>query len=270
MDDSSPGLDEAQIYAAVDGLTPSGGPADELGTYLRSLRNELCTPPGAQDRWNHLAAMRRASAAAKRGKTRGLAVIAAATVGLVSVTTGLAAADRLPRSAQDQVARIAEIVGVDLPGNDAHPAATSEPGPGTEHSESAVGTQPPGSVRSLIPRSGISSTDAGSPPGTTLVAVPQIGSPPSRSGEAPPQTVTPPGAGVAPPGQSGAHLGQGRSATGQDGSRPGRSEAAPGHIGEISGMSALAPGHTGAIGTPEATPADTIRARIVPEHAAGS
>src|SRR6476646_8214858 len=117
MDNDQLTEDERQIYAAVHG-SPACAPTDSLSLQLQSLRVDLCRAPSAQARWNHLAAMRRARqpAPARRG-VRGVAAIAAATVGLVAVTTGLAAADRLPGPAQDQVAKLAEIVGLDLPGN---------------------------------------------------------------------------------------------------------------------------------------------------------
>jgi hypothetical protein len=290
MDDHSSGADEAQIHAAVYGVTPSGGPPDELGAHLRSVRSNLVHPPDAQARWNHLAAMRKATAAPpRRTHVRGLIAVAAATVGLVGVTTGLAAADRLPQAAQNQVARLAEYVGVDLPGNEPSPAAGSGSEPGADSPRPApVATRakaatppfvplPPSKVGDAAgaergPASGAGSPPRGSSPATDA---------PGRSGETPPQTGSTPGGAVVPPGQSGSGPGQSGSAPGDDGSAPGSSEqapgrtgatpsqsnssVAPGRTGETPGTPSVALGHTGEVpGHSGTTPAATAGARHVP------
>lgn len=250
MDDYSSSADEAQIYAAVHGVTPSGGRADELGTYLQSIRSGLCTPPDAQTRWNHLAAMRRAhTGSTKRRKGRGIAAVSIAAVGLVTATTGLAAADRLPRPAQDQIARIAKIVGVDLPGNDAG-RAPSQPGDSkhVKASPESVGDVRPGAgAAESTAHAGTGAPPVGSPPALAPqsgIVLPDTG-PLGRSGENPAQTGGPATA-VTPPSQSGTHPGTSGSAPGHDPSGPGQSEYAPGNTGATPGKSAAAPGHTGA------------------------
>lgn len=267
MDDNSPDADEAQISAAVHGRTPSGAPPDDLGTYLQSIRSELCAPPDAQTRWNHLAAMRRTNPVHQQHRARrGIVAIAAATVGLLTVTTGLAAADRLPRSAQDQVARFAEIVGVDLPGNDRAPAASpSQPGPGSDHL-----TPPRGSNASLPGAQPTTATSG--PTGNTVHRGDSAGSdvappktdPPVGPGS-PAATPAGPGPVITPPGQSGSTPGQSGSTPGHDGSAPGNSENAPGHSDANPGKSGLAPGHAGTTGNSSSTPTATRRRQLAPE-----
>src|SRR5215203_2396085 len=92
---------------------------DEFDGILRALRDELTQPPSSRARWNHIAAMRRAApdtpARQIHLKSRALVAVGGATVGLLALTTALAAAGRLPEVAQDRVARVAETVGLNLP-----------------------------------------------------------------------------------------------------------------------------------------------------------
>jgi hypothetical protein len=252
MNDNSLDTDEAQLFAAVHGVTPSGAPPDDLGAYLHSMRSELCQPADAQARWNHLAAMRRAFPKPQtRRKFRGVIAIVAATAGLVTVTTGLAAADRLPQAAQDQVAKLAEVVGVDLPGNDHTPAATSPkptagldgatqgtaPASGGERPDSVVTTAKPGAIETPSGRGSGSASD-GTPAATA----------PGQTGHTPSGTGTTPGGATIPPGQGSSDPGQSGNAPGQGGSGPGNSENAPGHVGDSPGKSGMAPGQTGSAG----------------------
>ena len=238
--------DEAVIRAVTRGASPSVG-RDPLARQLRAVRDELCRPPAATARWNHLAAMRRAVPSARRGPRNALA-IAVATVGIVGVSTGLAAAGRLPAPAQAQAARLAEIVGVDLPDHDQSPAATNgEPmrvrvtanvplgTPGRAYGASAAATKHPGVGRTPPGRSA---------PAPGAVAAPDDG--PGRgegTEHAPGQTGTAPGLSGSAPGQSGSAPGHTGTAPGQSGSAPGQSGSAPGQSGTAPGQSGSAPGH---------------------------
>jgi hypothetical protein len=270
MDEDTENTDEAQMHAAVHGATPSGEPIDELGTFLASMRTQLSQPPDAQTRWNHLGAMRRAvPVVQKRHRVRGLVAVAVASVGLVAVTTGLAAADRLPRSAQDQVAKLAEYVGVDLPGNDHGPAASvpkpddsssDRPSRGTE----TTGRDGPRGSRADDPRpddvnapAGATSTAPAAAPGQTSTG----GTSPGNSGSAPGHTGGTPAPTVTPPGSTGSAPGNSGSAPGQTGQTPGKSGSAPGKTGETPGKSGSAPGQSGASGKPASTPSATAKAK---------
>jgi hypothetical protein len=269
MDESTENADEAQMHAAVHGATPSGEPIDELGTFLASMRTQLSQPPDAQTRWNHLGAMRRAvPVAQKRHRVRGLVAVAVASVGLVAVTTGLAAADRLPRSAQDQVAKLAEYVGVDLPGNDRGPAA-SVPKPDASSDRPTRGTEstgrdgPPGSRANdarpddVNAPAGATSTAPAAAPGQT----PAGGTSPGSSGSAPGHTGETPAPTATPPGSTGSAPGNSGNAPGQTGQAPGKSGSAPGHTGEKQGKSGSAPGQSVAPGKPASTPSATAKAK---------
>lgn len=269
--DSSPADDDAVIRDAVEGRR--GG--DELSLHLQALRDELTGPPDPQTRWNHVAAMRRAAPVATptrvRRSTRSVVAVAAATVGVVVLTTGLAAAGRLPGGAQDRFARLAEVVGVDLPGNDQGTDSRPSDGVGgnarttrTDRSEQRTGAEP--DVVATIPGA------AGTPPGSSgtapgLSSAPgQSGSAPGRSGSAPGQTGTTPGQpGSTPgtsggsPGQSGASPGKSGDAPGQTDDAPGKSGSAPGRAGDGPGSSSLAPGHT------KVAPSTTTSTVVVPE-----
>src|SRR5215471_12315162 len=94
MDDGAFSDDEALIDAVAHGEAATD--TDPLVAQLRAMRDELCVAPSGEARWNHVAAMRRAARADGTRRVRTLTVIAAATVGVLGVTTGLAAADRLP------------------------------------------------------------------------------------------------------------------------------------------------------------------------------
>src|SRR3954466_3210165 len=98
--------DEALVRAARE-----CGSDDELATQLHALRDELTAPAAPQARWHHLAAMRRAAAhptvelpgeatdglptpteVPRRRSHRAMVLVAAATVGVLGLTGGLAAA----------------------------------------------------------------------------------------------------------------------------------------------------------------------------------
>lgn len=232
---------------AVDGL-------DELGLQLLAMRDELTVAPDAQTRWNHLAAMRRAVPTARpRRATRTVAAVAAATVGVLTLTAGLAAANQLPKPAQDQAARFAEIVGVDLPGNDhASDGARSTP------STTAPGPTGANNGRTTSPGSSggnASTVDPATPTGTASVAPGQSGSAPGQTGSTPGQSGSAPGQTGTTPGQSGSTPGQSGSAPDQTGTAPGKSGSAPGQSGTTPGKSGTAHGHSETAPVdPEATP----------------
>jgi hypothetical protein len=154
------GADEALVRAAR-----AGDGDDELAAPLHALREELRVPGSEQARWNHLAAMRRAAAdptvelpgeaaSTRRRGHRAVVLVAAATVGVLAVTGGLAAAGRLPRVAQNRVADFAEIVGVDLPKHDDSSRDLDRPvtpstAPGRTGVAPAVGPTGPGATGTL-------------------------------------------------------------------------------------------------------------------------
>jgi hypothetical protein len=254
MDNDQLTEDERQIYAAVH-ASPACAPTDSLSLQLQSLRMDLCRAPSAQARWNHLAAMRRARqpVAARRG-VRGVAAIAAATVGLVAVTTGLAAADRLPGPAQDQVAKLAEIVGLDLPGNN-RPADPPRAPTDTDRPTEGLGS---------LARNPAVLEQAAAIPGAGVTAPASSEAAPSRSDST---SDTPPDSSATAPGRTGTTPGQTGTTPGQTGTTPGSSGTAPGHTGTGPGGSATAPGTTGAAPGLIAAPGPS---GIAPESAAGA
>ncbi len=255
--------DEALVRAARE-----GGGKDELIAPLHALRDELRVPAPAQARWNHLAAMRRAAAdptvespidptaelptavapeAARRRNHRALVLVAAATVGVVGLTGGLAAAGRLPRPAQDRVSDFAEIVGVDLPrhedSTDIDRPSTPSTAPGRTGVAPAAGTRGPGAT--------------GTPPGASGSAPGHSPTGPGRSGSAPGHTkdttgdtpTTAPGSSGSAPGRTGGSPGNPGNAPGHtegttDTTAPGNSGNAPGH-NKTTERSGAAPGNSG-------------------------
>ena len=234
MDEFRDTQDEAQLDTVIHATTSSDDGLDELGLQLLAMRDEICEAPDPQTRWNHLAAMRRAVPTARPRRTaRGVAVVAAATISVMMLTAGLAAANRLPKVAQDQAARWAEIVGVNLPGND--------------HQSD-----------------GAHSTPSTTAPGPTSAKNNGTTSPGSSSGDANPVDPANPGTSTGTPGQSGSAPGQTGSTPGQSGTTPGSSGAAPGQTGSTPGKSGTAPGHSDpAPATPEAMPG---KSGVAPGH----
>lgn len=248
MDEFRDTQDEAQLDTVIHATTSSDDGLDELGLQLLAMRDEICEAPDPQTRWNHLAAMRRAVPTARPRRTaRGVAVVAAATISVMMLTAGLAAANRLPKVAQDQAARWAEIVGVNLPGNDhqsdgAHSTpSTTAPGPTSAKNN---GTTSPGSssgdANPVDPANPGTSTGT---PGQSGSAPGQTGSTPGQSGTTPGQTGTTPGSSGTAPGNSGTALGQTGTTPGKSGSAPGHSDTAPVDPEAMPGKSGVAPGH---------------------------
>jgi hypothetical protein len=270
--------EEALVRAARE-----GGGDDELAAPLHALREELLVPAPAQARWNHLAAMRRAASdptaeqtvepavdvaagaeAPRRRSPRAVVLVAAATVGVVGLTGGLAAAGRLPRVAQDRVADVAEIVGVELPRHDDSSTDVDRPTPptttpGVSGTAPAAGARGPGATGTLPGSSGSapghSPTGPGSserapghtkdtsgnagttPPGSSGSAPGQSGGAPGHGGS-PPNPPNPPSVPTTAPGSSG-------TAPGRSGGEPGNSGAAPGQRKKQTGAPSVAPGSSG-------------------------
>jgi hypothetical protein len=242
MDDFRATEDEAQLDVLARATDPSDEGLDELGLQLLGMRDELCEAPDAQTRWNHLAAMRRAVPTARPRRTaRGVAAVAAATVSVLALTAGLAAANQLPKSAQDRAARLAEIVGVDLPGND-HQSDPSHSTPSTTAPGSTTAND--GRTPSTGSSGGDGSTVAPANQGTATSPAPgQSGSAPGQSGTAPGHSGSAPGQSGSTPGQSGSTPGQSGTGPDQTGTSPGKSGSAPGQSGTAPGKSGTAPGH---------------------------
>ena len=234
--------------------------AGEIGDQLLALRDDLCLPPDAFTRARHLAAMDAASStlapvvgAERRRRPRAVLLVGAATLGVLALTSGLAAAGTLPAPVQRQAARVAHAVGWDIPGH--VDPATDEPHGGSS-TETRSGTTPQsgrasGSNRGAdpstpsapavgtVPVPGPSATAPGPPP-SAPVPVPGVPEAPGRSGDAP----RPTGSEADAPGSSGSAPGHTDSPAGA----PGNSGNAPGHADPGSGApgkSGSAPGHSG-------------------------
>jgi hypothetical protein len=228
-----------------DGDRPAE-PAD-LAPHLDRLREQLLRPPGAQARWDHLAAMRRARAETARPvrrPARALVIAAAAGVAVLGATGGLAAAGSLPGPIQDTAARVAGAVGVSLPRASDHGDSPGDHGPpaSTPPASATEGpADPPGLGRP---------TD---PPGLT-------GEGPGRSSEAPGRTGETPGPGhgtptpttPAAPGGGGEAPGRSSEAPGQTGTTPGQSGGTPSEGAEPPGRAGTAPGLAGTVPGPAA------------------
>jgi hypothetical protein len=272
--------DEAVVRAARE-----GGGDDELAAQLHELRRDLTAPASSQTRWNHLAAMRRAAAdptvevpvdptaelpleetvAARTrtwgpGRRRAAVLVAAATVGVVGLTGGLAAAGRLPPPAQDRVADLAKVVGIHLPDHD--DARDVGPGNGREiirpttTRAGASGTAPPvgprgpGATGTLPGSSGSAPGHAPTGPGSSELA-------PGHTKD--PGTPADGGSGT-PPGQSGGDHGSSGTPPGTTGSHGnGNPGSPPGHTGPTgpTGNNGKAPGRDGSNGKSEIAPGHT-------------
>ncbi len=250
--------------------------AGAIGDRLLAMRDELCVAPDLFTRARHLAAMEAAAndvadavGAAGRQRPRALVLVGAATLGVLALTSGLAAAGTLPAPVQRQAARMAHAVGLEIPGRgDAVkevPTGGSAPGPD------------PTSRRSPRPNRG--STDPSPPPATvgsgaatgrssvpTPAAIPPIPAPapdvpdvPGGSGDAPGRT----GSGSDAPGNSGNAPGHADPVP----SAPGNSGNAPGRTGsDAPGKSGSAPGHAPSTDGPASAPGNSGNA---PGRAAG-
>ncbi|MGZ4735257.1 MAG: hypothetical protein ACXVJW_18825 [Acidimicrobiia bacterium] len=226
----------------------------DLGDQLRELRDELCVAPDEHVRAAHLAAIDAAvmDAAAHRmprpeypsRRTRVFALTAAATIGVLGITGGMAAAGTLPGPAQREVARVADAVGWEIPG---HPGASvhvpaSDAKPGRKSPSASTTTSVHGEGRSgkQTPAATNGASDTTAPTGPVTS--------PGNSGTAPGQTGTTPGQTGTTPGQSGSGSGapgNSGNAPGQTNSSPGKSGAAPGLTGMAHGNAANAPGNSG-------------------------
>jgi hypothetical protein len=246
--------------------------SDQLGDELRALRDDLWVAPTPQVATAHLAAMDRAitelavtgpdtaagsdvvvrhSAPTRRRRMRALAVPVAATVGVLGLTCGLAAAGGLPGPAQRQAARVAGAVGWSIPdqSGSSSPSRSNPPDPGghrnlatTTSTTHAVHRQPasvpPGS-RGADGSDSASGSSGRTPQTTKPTGPPAATAPgqssPGKSGAAPGPGST--GSTPADPGKSG-------DAPGHSGSTPGASSSAPGRSGTAPEKSGEAPGHT--------------------------
>ncbi len=226
--------DEALITA----ITRPGGQPDPFVRKLRAVREELCRPPAASTRWNHMAAMRRAREDARRRGPRSMMTIAVATVGVVGLSTGLAAAaGYLPAPAQAQAARLAKVVGVDIPGRDDH-----QPSKESDRTKPVPGGATVDARRSGAPASADERPGAGgTTPGRSVPAPGTLHAPGQVAKTTDPSTDAPGNSGNAP-GHTGETPGQGGTPPGQSESAPGNSGNAPGHTGETPGQRGTAPG----------------------------
>jgi hypothetical protein len=256
-DDHTTQDDEAVLRAATSLAAPTD--LDPIARSLRAIRDELCRPPGATQRWNHVAAMRRAARPPRRRGRGTVFAVAVATVGIVGATTGLAAAGHLPGPAQEQAARLAEVVGIDLPGGEPAPARRSAAS--REETSSPPRAVPSVRARDRAPlpvaaqRPGAGGTPPGRSvpaPGTTASppAPAQSGSAPGHDPDGPGSSELAPGHGGTPPGHTGAAPGQSGSAPGHDPDGPGSSELAPGHGGTPPGQGGTPPGQAGGASGP--------------------
>jgi hypothetical protein len=101
--------------------------AGELRQQLGALRDELCVAPEPTVRLEHLAAMDSAMVAlgcpvaatpsdrVRSRRLHRLALPVAATVSVLGLTCGLAAAGALPGPAQRQISRVADAIGWNIP-----------------------------------------------------------------------------------------------------------------------------------------------------------
>ncbi len=208
--------------------------AADISDQLVALRDELCLAPDPLVRERHLAAMEGAATSAQeshasivplaagRRRRRALASIAAATVGVVALTGGLAAAGRLPATAQRHAAKIAGAVGWEIPGGTDRSTPAPRNGPTGDTPTTAARGE-----RSGVPRGDRRSEPAPATPSATAPATPAA--PPAAGSDAP-------GASGDAPGHTGANAGA---------DDPGRSGTAPGHIGTNSGSGS--PGSSGSV-----------------------
>lgn len=258
MDDSAFPEDEALIDAVVHGDAATD--TDPLATHLRAMRDELCEAPSSEVQWNHVAAMRRAAREnRKRRRARSFTIIAAATVGVLGVTTGLAAADRLPAAVQDPVARVAGIVGIDLPRADDKPDVR----PADHHEPAHVTGTTTGAGRvDRDPPPGNSANTPGHAGDTT----PGIGTAPGNSGATPGHDDTTPGNSGNAPGQTGGTPPAG--ASGNSGSAPGHNKggnsAGTPPTTTAPGNSGVAPGHNKAGDLPSQTAPGQLKKNAAP------
>ena len=179
----------------------------------------------------------------RRGR---VAVAAAAAFAGLVAAGGLAAAGVLPGPIQDEVARLAEPIGVHLPDSGGHHAedpGQETPGPAVDRQDSDPAAASEGSTTTTAPV--IGEGQSGTAPGQSGTAPGQSGAAPGQSGAAPGQSGAAPGQSGAAPGQSGAAPGQSGAAPGQSGAAPGQSGAAPGQSGTAPGQSGTAPGQSG-------------------------
>jgi hypothetical protein len=220
----------------------------DLSDDLRALRDELCVAPNETVRAAHLAAMDRAVTELvpeplrlPRRRVPALALAAAATVGVLGLTGGLAAAGGLPAPVQHQAARVAGAIGWDIPDHSrpttpttpsstptapttARPSTTSLPSsaqpivPAPQH---APASEPGAASTPALPTPSAEPPAAHAPPTATNATAP--GSSGVAPGHQDPTTV--PGA----PGHSGAAPGQTKRTTATTAAAPGKSGAAPGH-----------------------------------------
>ncbi len=250
-------------------MVVSAGP---LGDQLRVLRDELCVAPDPDVKAAHLAAMDLAmdlewgpdqaerspvrELPVRRRRVRTLALPVAATLGVIGLTCGLAAAGGLPGPAQRQAARVAGAVGWQIPDHFGSSSPTRHPGAG--------------GGRDLAPTTSTSTSgadDAGTGPVTVgrrrqlarvvsggvfrlrWIVARELGHRARShrrrrsSGRAAGKSGAAPGQTGSTPGQSGTAPGQSGTGPGKSGDAPGRSGTAPGLSGTTSGKSGDAPGH---------------------------
>lgn len=255
--------DEALVRAAREGGD------DELAAQLHALREALSAPASPQARWNQLAAMRRAAAdptvelpvepttelpveaavgttPRRRRRQRAVVLVAAATVGVLGLTGGLAAAGRLPAPAQHRVADVVKVVGIDLPDHD----ESRDVGPGNGREIVRPTTTPTAGVSTTAPPVGPRGPGAtGTLPGSSGSAPGHSPTGPGNSENAPGHTGANPGSSGDSPGPTGANGNPGHGPAGPGANEnpgttpsqpPGSSEDAPGH-----NKSSIAPGNSG-------------------------
>jgi hypothetical protein len=197
-----------------------------------------------------------ATSAPHRRRHRAAVLVAAATVGVLGLTGGLAAAGRLPHAAQDRVADVAQVVGIDLPnhddardvgpGNGRENLRLPTPNPGANDISPPVGPQGPGATGTLPGSSGSAPGHSPIGPGSSEDA------PGHTQGTTGDTATTSPGSSANPPGRSGEEPGGSGNAPGHQtddgdpGSTPGSSGSAPGQnktsSGDVPGKSGDAPG----------------------------
>jgi hypothetical protein len=183
------------------------------------------------------------SDSSRQRRLRRFAVPVAATVGVLGLTCGLAAAGALPARAQREASRVAATVGWNIPGSNDSPreAPSGNPGTGTSRTSPSPGV----TTRTSPQRS---NRDDAKPTSSTVVR-----SQPPSTRALPSVPVAPPGQTETKPGNSGSGSGTGGGGGSGTEHKPDTSVVTPGKSGDEPGNAKSAKPDGGAPGTPSAT-----------------